>query len=95
MVVCDYGSCYVLYNTCLVITFLSTYYNTAISTLEGNCSDGDIRVANGSSQAGRVEICISNAWGTVCNSLFGAQDAAVACAQLGGFNRSSTFSQTK
>ena len=69
--------------------------NTAISTPEGNCSDGDIRVVNGSSQAGRVEICINNAWGTVCDRLFGAHEAAVACAQLGGFNRSSTFFQTK
>ena len=42
-----------------------------------------------------MEICINNAWGTVCDRLFGAQDAAVACAQLGGFNRESTFSQMK
>ena len=69
--------------------------NTAISTPEGNCSDEDIRVVNGSSQAGRVEICINNAWGTVCDRLFGTQDAAVACAQLGGFNRNSMFYDLK
>ena len=94
MLVYSYGSCYVLYNVHVHVwwspSFLPTL-NTAISTPEGNCSDGNIRVANGSSQAGRVEICINNAWGTVCDSLFGTQDAAVACAQLGGFNRNSKF----
>ena len=36
---------------------------------------------------GRVEICINNAWGTVCDTLFGREDAAVVCEQLEGFLR--------
>ena len=36
---------------------------------------------------GRVEICINNAWGTVCDTLFGREDAAVVCEQLEGFQR--------
>ena len=36
---------------------------------------------------GRVEICINNAWGTVCGTLFGREDAAVVCGQLEGFQR--------
>ena len=36
---------------------------------------------------GRVEICINNAWGTVCDNLFGREDAAVVCEQLEGFQR--------
>ena len=36
---------------------------------------------------GRLEICINNAWGTVCREAFGLADAKVACGQLGGFMR--------
>ena len=32
-----------------------------------------------------MEICINNAWGTVCDTLFGREDATVVCGQLEGF----------
>ena len=46
-------------------------------------------VANNQSQSmdGRLEICINNAWGTVCNNSFRGIDAQVACDQLAGFDR--------
>ena len=31
---------------------------------------------------GRVEICINNAWGTVCDKKFSSEDAQVVCRQL-------------
>lgn len=31
---------------------------------------------------GRVEICMNNAWGTICSWLFDDEDAAVVCSQM-------------
>ena len=48
------------------------------------CTTGVVRLL-GSSYAfeGRVEICVNNTWGTVCNDLFGSINARVVCRQLG------------
>jgi len=48
------------------------------------CNDGDIRLVGGSvSREGRVEVCYSNQWGTVCDDFFGSSEATVVCRQLG------------
>ena len=48
------------------------------------CNQGDIRLRGGSNEfEGRVEVCNANAWGTVCDDLWGAVDAGIACRQLG------------
>lgn len=53
------------------------------STQMANCSNGDIRLINGTTELeGRLEICINNAWGTVCSEGFTADDAEVVCRQL-------------
>ncbi len=48
------------------------------------CIQGEIRLVGGADfRQGRVEVCNSNAWGTVCDDFFGADEATVACRQLG------------
>ena len=50
----------------------------------GNCSDGDVRLEGGGNVLeGRVEICVNNAWGTVCENTFSNNDAHVVCTSIG------------
>lgn len=63
------------------------------TTSGGNCSRGELRLVGGKNNTlGRVEVCINNAWGTVCNSRFGTNDARVICKQLGFSNIGNTMS---
>ena len=48
------------------------------------CTDGAIRLADGpTSYQGRVEVCLNQEWGSVCDSNWTTADANVACRQLG------------
>ena len=48
------------------------------------CTNGDLYLVDGVSEnEGRLEICHSNQWGTVCDDRWNSNGTAVACRQLG------------
>ena len=72
-------------STCFVYTYFTA------------CTNGDIRLMNGtepSVREGRVEICYSNVYGSICDDFWDIVDAGVVCRQL-GFNESQGTAQYK
>ena len=54
------------------------------STLLSSCKDGEVQLTGGTnSTLGRLQVCINRAWGTVCSTKFGTNEAEVVCQQLG------------
>ena len=55
-----------------------------VNAEQANCTNGEIRLMGGSGpHEGRVEVCVNEAWGTVCSSGWSNSDAKVVCTQLG------------
>ena len=84
---CQSTLCYTInYILCCSLSVVFLLDNSVTS---GNCSHGDLRLEGGAYPSeGRLEICINNAWGAVCDRQFDDVDAQVACLQLGGFTTS-------
>ena len=70
-------------NTCWKSWKLCTLVHDTLLSLEP-CRTSQLRLREGNiPNEGRVEICINDVWGTVCDDLWSSTDATVVCRQLG------------
>ena len=54
-----------------------------VDSVGSNCTYGDVRLVDGSNQyEGRLEVCINDQWGTVCDNSWSTTDASTICKQL-------------
>ena len=54
-----------------------------IIDFENGKQDGQLRLSDGGSTSGRIEIAVNGYWGTVCSQNFDKAAADVACRELG------------
>ena len=48
------------------------------------CSDGQVRLLEGADvREGRVEVCSSGNWSTICDNFWNEAEAKIVCQQLG------------
>ena len=58
-----------------------------IHTFAAVCAENSVQLVGGLDRnAGRVEVCVLEAWRTVCDRSWTSEDASVVCRQL-GFSR--------
>ena len=66
----------------VLVTFATA--NHLYNFIAAPCSNGPLRLVGGNvPNEGRVEICLNDVWGTVCDDGWSTTDAAVVCRQLG------------
>ena len=57
---------------------------TSYASVTAPCHSGDVRLAGSSDPLrGRVEVCVNETWGTICEEFWDTNDTSVLCRQLG------------
>ena len=80
---CAESKIQMIYNQYSPSNEASLFYYTFMHLLILDCTNNDIRLADGTSaNEGRVELCVNGQWGTVCDDFWGTVDAQVVCRQL-------------
>ena len=69
---------------CTITPSSCTHTNDAGLRCSVPCSDGQVRLLEGADvREGRVEVCSSGNWSTICDNFWNEAEAKIVCQQLG------------
>ena len=74
-----------------LVEIFASYHSSIKLVVNSSDSDrGNVRLINGSSTAGRLQVQLDGEWTQVCSDGFSADAANVACSQLLGLGSTGT-----